>query len=239
MLALLREGRQKIEEDIQSWADWYCFSPTFYAQYQTVLPLMHHHIRGKTVDLGCGNAPFKDYLADHVSVYHTLDLWPRSDEVTYVGDVQNMDMISSDSYDSAICLEVLEHVPNPCHALGEINRILKPDGTVIISVPHLSRLHDVPYDYFRFTIYGLHHLLSESGFEVLEVQRKGGLFSFIGHQVSTLILSVAWSVPGLQQVIWFLNKWCVTQLCYRMDTLFDRNGFFALGYVGVARKLVS
>jgi len=200
---------------------------------------MRHYTHGKTIDLGCGNMPFRDLLADKVTTYHTLDLSARSDRVTYVGDIRDMSMISDASYNSAICLEVLEHIPDPLQAVREIHRILKPGGTVIVSVPHLSRLHDEPHDYFRFTIHGLCHLLESTGFEVLEIQKKGGMLSFLGHQVSTLLLSAVWPVPGLRQTAWFLNKWLVTQPCYRIDSLFDHSGILALGYVGVARKAAS
>jgi SAM-dependent methyltransferase len=148
-----------------------------------------------------------------------------------------MSMIPDESYDSALSLEVLEHVQDPWQAAGEIHRILRPGGILIVSVPHLSRLHEEPHDYFRFTVYGLQHLLETTGFEVVEIHRKGGLVSFLGHQVSTLLLSAVWPVAVLRKPVWFLNKWLVTRLWYRVDSLSNRSGIFALGYVAVARKV--
>jgi hypothetical protein len=72
---------------------------------------------------------------------------------------------------------------------------------------------------------------------VVEIHRKGGLVSFLGHQVSTLVLSTVWPVAVLRKPVWFLNKWLVTRLCYRVDSVSDRSGIFALGYVAVARKV--
>ncbi len=211
-------------------------SPAVYAQYQISLLLMHHYIRGDMIDLGCGDMPFKRLLVNQVSLYHSMDLWPCSDEVTYIGDISDMKMVPSERYDSAICMEVLEHVPNPFRAVREIYRILRPGGVAILSVPHLSRLHDEPYDYFRFTVYGLRQVLQDAGFLVINIYTRGGLFSFLGHQFSTLLLSALWSIPGVRQVAWILNRWLITWLCYNIDRLCDPSGLFALGYVAVVQK---
>jgi hypothetical protein len=71
---------------------------------------------------------------------------------------------------------------------------------------------------------------------VLEILEKGGLVSFLAHQVSTLLLSAAWSVPGFRQVAWLLNKWFITRPCSWIDRATNRSGVFALGYVVAAQK---
>lgn len=186
------------------------------------------------IDLGCGEMPFRQFIDNRVTVYHSLDLYPRNSSVTYVGDIQNMTMIKEQTYDSAICLEVLEHIADPSQALREISRILKPDGILILSVPHLSRLHDEPDDYYRFTRYGLQRLLERGSFSVLALKKRGGLFSFVGHQVSTVVLGIVWGIPILQSIAWFLNSWLITRTCYQIDEWLDPTGIFAAGYSAVA-----
>lgn len=39
------------------------------------------------------------------------------------------------SFDKVICSEVLEHIPDYLGVLAEINRVLKPDGVLVVSVP--------------------------------------------------------------------------------------------------------
>ncbi len=232
----LRFIRRRIEENLSQSTERWFFSPALYAQYRAVVPLIEDYVRGQVIDLGCGVMPFRELLARMGVVYHSLDLWPRSGEVTYVGDIQDMPMVPTAGYDAAICLEVLEHVPQPFRAICEIYRILKPGGIFILSVPHLSRLHDEPHDYYRFTIHGIRYLLHEYGFEILEIKVKGGLISFLGHQISTILLSLVWPICGARQIVWFLNKWFVTRLFYMIDQRFGIKELFPLGYVIAARK---
>ena len=236
MLDWLRENRERIEQDLGASPGRRFLSPSAYGQYQATLRLVLAHVRGRAIDLGCGYAPFRNQLTDNVTAYDTLDLRPRI-RTTYVGDVQDMYMISQESYDSALILEVLEHVPDPFKAMREIYRILKPGAVVVLSVPHLSRIHDAPYDYYRFTSFGLQHMLSDAGFEVMEICSKGGIFCFLGHQLSTLLLGMVWGIPGVRQLIWFLNTWLITKPLYALDRVIDRRGFFALGYVVAALRL--
>ena len=188
MQGWLRRNRAEVERSLRTVEGREYFSPALLAQYHALVPLLGTHAGGHVIDLGAGDAPFREYLPESVTLYHTLEMQPRSEDVTYVGDVQDMPMVAAGSYDTAVCLETLEHVPEPWRAVGEICRILAPGGKVILSVPHLSRLHDAPHDYYRYTAYGVRHLLESNGFTVLALERKGGLFAFLGHQASNAFL---------------------------------------------------
>lgn len=232
----LRRNWQRALRDLIKSSQRQYLSPAIYAQYKAVIELIRRYVHGNLIDLGCGDMPFKELLLDLVDKYDSLDLWPQSEVVTYVGDIQNMNMIDSCTYDSAICLEVLEHVPNPQQAIIEMHRILKPSGILIVSVPHLSRIHDIPHDYFRFTLYGLIHLLRSGGFDIIDIRVKGGIFSFLGHQISTAIIGGCWGISVLRKIVRILVKYCITIPCYKLDKLIDFGGIFALGYVAVAQK---
>lgn len=235
----MRANRERMERELAGSPKWYHFSPALFAQYRAVVPLIKRYARGKTIDLGCGFMPFRKYLKDVVAVYHTLDLYPRSSEVTYVGDIQNMSMIPAASYDCALCLEVLEHVPCPFQAIHEIYRILKPGGILLLSVPCLSRIHSPPHDYFRFTAYGLHTILTKGSFNIIEIIPRGGIFSFLGHQISTILLTATWSIWGVRQIAWFFNRWAITYLWYEIDKILGKWDVFPLGYICVAQKPIS
>ena len=236
MKTIIAHNRQRINRELNTAEKCQYFSPAAYAGYRTTKPFIEQYARGRLLDIGCGHMPFQELISKHVAQYETFDIEERVKGVTYVGDVQNMRTVANGVYDSVICSEVLEHVPDPFRAVREIHRVLKQNGVAIITVPHVSRLHEEPHDYYRYTKYGLRNLLESNGFEILGMEKRGGLFSFLGHQWSTFWVCLFWGVPVLKQVIFFLNKWLCVKLCLWLDDSVDKSGLFALGYTVAARK---
>jgi len=236
MKGLLEKNRIQLNKELPNMERRQFFSPVTHYAYQTTAPAILSYARGKLLDIGCGDMPYKDLIQSKVDEYDTFDTEKRAEGVTFIGDVQNMDMITDASYDSAICLEVLEHVKYPHKALSEICRILKPGGVLILSAPHLSRLHEQPNDFFRYTKYGLSSLLEEVNFDVVEITPRGGIFSFLGHQSSTGFVCLFWNIPVVKWLVFFLNKWLCVKVCYFLDKIFDKKKILASGYTCVAKK---
>jgi SAM-dependent methyltransferase len=211
-------------------------SPVFYAQHRIIAPIVLQFVQGKTIDIGSGTAPFRPLLTHQVTSYDTLDVDDAIPGLTFNRDVVDLSPIAEGTYDTALCLELLEHLPCPQVALGEIRRILRPDGILIASVPHLSRLHDEPCDYWRFTRYGLESLLAEAGFTVLRCERLGGFATFVGHQLAILIISATWKLPFFGKAIPFVCTSLLSWPCWVFDRWIDQRGAFASGHVAVARR---
>jgi len=118
----------------------------------------------RTLDIGAQNGPYAAHFPRRVA----LDI-QRGAGVQIIGDVQALG-IRDASVDVVLCTEVLEHVPDPQRAIDEMYRVLVPGGQLLLTTRFLFPIHDAPHDYFRFTKYGLRHLLRR--FEITEVQEE-------------------------------------------------------------------
>jgi SAM-dependent methyltransferase len=233
----LKENRSSIDLELRNSLLRQYFSPVELCLYKSVLPRLKHYASGKLLDAGCGTMPFRQYLEGCVAEYHSLDVEKRVPEVEFVADVQDMRIVSSGSYDTVFCSEVLEHIPEPKRAIAEVRRILRPGGKCIFTVPYLSRLHEEPFDYFRYTRHGLQFLLEKNGFRVLEIVSTGSLFSFLGHQLSMVAVCSVWHIPVLKYGIFWLNALLCTLPCYWLDRLPGLARKLPLGYVAIAEKV--
>lgn len=162
-------------------------------------------IKGKTLDAGGGNLSQKKIIQKYASEYLSLDIEKRNSEIDIICDIQKMNFIKENIFDSVVCTQVLEHVPEPEKAINEIYRILKKNGKVIISVPHLSGLHEEPNDYFRYTNHGIEYLVKKAGFKVEYIKKSGGLLSFIFHPISFVFTLIFWKVPVIKWIFWLIN----------------------------------
>lgn len=197
--------------------------------------LIANHARGRVLDVGCGHMPFRSIVLRHADSYEGLDIAPRVDGVRYVTDAVKMNGVPRNAFDTVLCSEVLEHVPAPDRTLAAIATVLRPGGKLIATVPHLSRLHEEPDDYYRYTGYGLRHLVEQAGFEVLALAPHAGLISFLGHQASTVLLGSVWSIPVLRDMAYHLNRFLLVYPALWLDSVIDRRSLFPLGYSVVAR----
>ena len=120
-------------------------------------------IQGHVLSIGSGNDEdneggyYRNYFKN-CSSYKTSEV---TDEFNcdMVIDVRSMPEIEDESFDCVYCSGVLEHVDNHLAALDEITRILKPGGILLLGLPFRQAIHLAPTDYWRFTEFGIRHML--------------------------------------------------------------------------------
>lgn len=137
------------------------------------------HLRGSCLDVGCGDMPYRPLLLSppfQISSYIGLDRRDNRVQNTPPDLFWDNDRIplAAATVDCALCTEVLEHCPNPLQVLQEVQRVLKPGGHLLITIPFLWPLHEVPHDWARYTPFALRQLLESTGFEVRELRSLGG-----------------------------------------------------------------
>lgn len=91
------------------------------------------------------------------------------------------------SFDAILCSEVLEHVPEPTHALDEFARLLKSGGCLILTAPFASNVHMAPYHFCSgFSKYWYHHHLESRGFEIQSLVANGDWYGLLRQEISRL-----------------------------------------------------
>lgn len=131
-------------------------------------PLVH----GRLLDLGCGNQPFRSWYGPLVDEVVPVDAAPIPGVLQV--DLSEPLPFPDASFDVVLCTQVLEHVENVELAGAEIARLLRPGGCALITVPFLYPTHEAPYDFQRFTHFGLRGLVRRHGLEVLNLEAQGG-----------------------------------------------------------------
>lgn len=91
------------------------------------------------------------------------------------------------SFDAILCSEVLEHVPEPTHALDEFARLLRPGGKLILTAPFSSSVHQAPYHFCTgFSKYWYEHHLPLRGFEIETLVPNGDWFALLRQEALRL-----------------------------------------------------
>jgi SAM-dependent methyltransferase len=153
-----------------------------------------HLISGDVIDLGCGSSPYKQLLTATSSIksYTGIDLPDSPFHPLLEGNLtwNGSDIPLADaSCDCVIMTEVMEHLPNCLYVLKEVNRVLRPSGVLVATVPFLYPLHEEPFDFQRFTPYGVELLLADSGYQKTVLTRLGGWDLCLAHMIGLWILS--------------------------------------------------
>ncbi len=149
-----------------------------------------HVLQGRLLDVGCGKKPYSGLLSN-VQLYVGLDV-PTTMHGFSHADIGGTGLalpFQDTSFDSILCMEVLEHVAEPLIVLREMYRVTRQGGTLLLTVPLSEQLHEEPHDYYRFTVHALGYLLEKSHWKILKVRERGGAWLELGYRLSSFLYS--------------------------------------------------
>ncbi len=192
----------------------------------------------RVLDAGCGEGRHRAHFTRtrYVGVDRGVgdSRWDYS-RVDIRGDLGELPF-RDEVFDAALCLVVLEHVPAPADVLGEMRRVMRPGGQMLLVVPLLWEVHQAPNDYFRFTRFGIEKLLLQSGFAIDTLTPIGGFFTLMARRCVNALSFFQGSWRWILFVL--LAPWlgAVFPLLLRALDRLDRERHFTLGYRILARR---
>jgi ubiquinone/menaquinone biosynthesis C-methylase UbiE len=236
------------------WLDWKIL--------RSAIEELAPHASGVMLDVGCSERPYGELFAPHVSRYVGLDyppalldkqpeLWEILDRakrsVDVFGDGRRLPFPDG-SFDTVLSTEVLEHVMSPGAVVAEMARVLKPEGRLLLTVPFIQPLHEMPSDYFRYTPFSLRKLVEGSGLVVERLEARGNYAAVIGSLCSQFLLRSFGSrkrqsdgsvIPSVWKSIVVFPAAALVQIAFYLLSKLAQDDVVTLGYWVVARKPVA
>jgi len=156
------------------------FNPFFFIRRAIWREVRHFapQLQGHLLDFGCGSKAYRSLF--RVQQYTGLDVEQEGhpheqEDVDVLYDGRTIPFPDA-HFDACFSSEVFEHVFDLPLSIREIYRVLKPGGSGLFVVPFVWDEHEVPYDFGRYSSFGLHHLLKEAGFELVESRKDSHFF---------------------------------------------------------------
>jgi len=163
------------------------------------------------LSIACSSGVFEEQIRNKfgISVFgidaaeHSLRIASERGISTVRGDVAKPLPFAGGSFDFVFAGEIIEHIFDTRSFLMEINRVLKPDGHLILTTPNLARLDDRikllfgktprqtsplhPYLHLHirpFTFDSLKNALSETGFANIVLRTNAFVTDFFGKEIT-------------------------------------------------------
>jgi SAM-dependent methyltransferase len=196
------------------------------------------YCRGVAADVGCGRGKYRGLIARHAARYVGLDNMTSLRQfapggrpaVDVVADVMALPLAAK-SCDTVVCLQVIEHVPEPGALMAELGRVCRPGAHLLLATGWLAPYHAEPRDYYRFSVDAFEYLFDRHGFDLVELSPNGG--------PCTLVVWSALRVVELRSPAWRrrLGR-AMRPLELAAERLDARKGVSrnSLGYFGVGRR---
>jgi len=143
----------------------------------------------RVLDAGAGECAYKRFFSK--CRYVAVDLavgdgnwnWANVDVFSRLEELP----VPDESFDAVLCTQVIEHLQNPSGCVRELHRALRRGGVLYLTAPMAQAEHQVPFDYFRYTSFGLRLMLEEAGFRDFQISPLGGQPARMAYELPRLM----------------------------------------------------
>ena len=202
-------------------------------------------LKGILLDFGCGSKPYRSLFS--VEQYVGLDFenpgHPHINEQIDVFYDGKTIPFSNEHFDSIFSSEVLEHVFNPDEILKELNRVLKKEGTILLTCPFAICEHEVPNDFARYSSYGLKALFEKNGFEVIGQEKTANsvetVFQLWITYLHQHVLPVFRKIPVVRQAARVITYSSLNVMALAFSKLLPNRQDLYLNNIMYAKKVKS
>jgi SAM-dependent methyltransferase len=166
----------------------------------------------RVADIGCGEQPLRAQIEGLGGGYIGVDIEQNPQQtVEVVASITDLPL-SDSAFDVIVCTEVLEHVSDTYTAFGELARVLRPGGHLIITVPFAYPLHEEPYDYVRLTPHQIRECAERVKLTVIELRTTGNELEVIATVLDNMWRRGIKGQPNFFQRRWMTATRIVTNL---------------------------
>lgn len=168
------------------------------------------------IELGCGNGYGMQLLARHCQWYTGVDKYAAAKQLSansgfFKASLPNLSNIGSNSFDTVICFQVLEHIKNDGRLLAEIHRILKPGGRLLLTTPNrLMSLTRNPFHVREYTPVSMQQLVASTftRYTIRGIKGNDNVMTYYRCNKKQVEQVTRWDVLNLQyRLPAFLLKW--------------------------------
>jgi len=129
-------------------------------------------LRGRMIDVGCGRQPYRHLFEvdEYCGVELDTEFNRRTKKADFFYDGKTLPF-QAEHFDALLCNQVLEHVPDDEAFVAELVRVVKPGGFLVLTAPFVWDEHEQPYDFKRYTSFGMRALLERHGLCVVDFRK--------------------------------------------------------------------
>ena len=178
--------QESLKDNLTQWNKISSYSKWIYKQFAPFI--------GKRVlDIGIGIGTFETFFIDRTDVVVGIDIFddqmgvvkdrfPDSHLDLFVLNIEKdtLDVLMQYSFDTILCVNVLEHLENDLYALNAMKSLINENGKIVLFVPALSRLYcqmDKNAGHYRRYDKGMLNTLAEKAGLIIVKQKY---FNFMG-----------------------------------------------------------